>query len=310
MFIQGKALGVALCVACPTLTFAQDFSGAATLGFGRSSLSDGGPDVNAPSLDATGLINFNNGFYVGLDGHFKNIDPSGGSASLSLFDVGTSATYQFSSGFTVGGYLDYMDSDLSGLGGGFGSISGSATSYGLTGGFVRNDLGVEFHLGMTDTSPSLPSGVDWVDYGVNLRYVAATGTKLGANVQRSNVSGNGADVNFTNWGVGADHEFGAGWSAFGGLTRATITGGNDMTTVGLGVGYDLAQKTSLPAEVSLELARSDVSSGNVSGDINTLRFGFTMPLGKRDTATPLNSVARSAMSPRHNAVSSIVETMF
>lgn len=307
MKTQSKALCAVLLSVLPATVSAQDFSGAATLGFGRSSVSGGGGDANIPTLDATGLVDFNNGVFLGLVGKLSDVNASDASADVRMMDLGAAGTYQFNSGATLGGYIDYLDTDATSLGL---SVDGSATSYGFTGGFVRDDLGVEFHLGMTDTSPSLGAGVDWVDYGVNLRYVAGANTRVGGHIQRSDISGPGGSLDITSYGIGADHQFGVGWSAFGGLTRASVTGGVDLTTLGIGVGYDLSQNTSLPAQLSLELARSDLDVSGASGDVDSIRLGFSMPLGKRRSVAPLNSVARASMAPRHNALSTLLDSTY
>jgi len=58
------------------------------------------------------------------------------------------------------------------------------------------------------------------------------------------------------------------------------------------------------------LARSDQAVGGVSGHLDTVRLGLTFPLGQREVATPVNSVARAAMAPLHNALTTFTDTLF
>lgn len=74
--------------------------------------------------------------------------------------------------------------------------------------------------------------------------------------------------------------FSNGWSGFAGVNWFDVDNVNlDATTFGVGVGYDLKQVSQVPALVSLELARSDVSLGGTSADVDTIRLGVTFPLG-------------------------------
>ena len=127
----------------------------------------------------------------------------------------------------------------------------------------------------------------------------------------SELSLGSANADLSSFGVGGSYGFTGGWSGFAGVNHFDIDGADtDATTFGMGVGYDLRQVTQTPAIVSLELARTDISSGGQSSDIDTIRFGVTVPLGNGNAEPPLNSVARSVMSPRHNSVSTAINTVF
>lgn len=299
--IMGAALAV-----MPLAVCAQDAGGAFTLGYGASSVSGPAGDLSTLSLDGVGNIALNNSFNIGFYGSFKNVDEDRTSNDLSASDFGLTLNYQFLNGVVVGGYLDYANLD-------FGSFSRDldATSYGGSLGYVNDTFGAEGFLGMTETSPDLAPGVDWVDYGLNLRYVVSPQARIGGHVMRSDVSGPGPDLEIDSYGIGGDYGFGNGWSGFGGLSYVDFnTGGIDATTFGVGVGYDLQQISRLPAAVSLELSRTDLSAPGANTDVDTLRLSVTLPLGNRPSTTPLNSVSRSAMAPRHNALSTLVDSAF
>ncbi len=291
----------------PLAICAQDAGGAFTLGYGASSVSGPAGDLSTLSLDGVGNIALNNSFNIGLYGSFRSVDENNTSDDLAASDFGFTLNYQFLNGVVLGGYLDYAKLD-------FGSFATDfdTTSYGGTVGYVNNTFGAEAFLGGTETSPDLAAGVDWVDYGLNLRYVVSPQARLGGHIMRSDISvPGGTDVEIDSYGIGGDYAFGNGWSGFGGLSYVDLgAAAVDATTFGVGVGYDLGQISRLPASVSLELSRTDISAPGANVDVDTLRLSLTVPLGNRPSTTPLNSVARSAMAPRHNAVSTLLESAF
>lgn len=292
--------------AIPGVVCAQEFQGVGTLGYGHSSISNGGGDLSAYTLEAAGSVGFDNGLHVGLNGRLARLDPDQVANDIDASDFGLTLNYQFKNGAVVGGYVDHANIDVSGT-----ALDVDVTSYGLSGGYVTDTFGAELFIGESETSPSLPSGVDWMDYGLKVRYNASDQFNVGGHVIQSELSQGGVDVDLTSWGVGGSYGFTNGWSGFAGVNWFDIDNVNiDATTFGLGVGYDLKQVSQIPALVSLELARTDLSQGGVSGDIDTIRLGVTLPLGNAKATPPLNSVARSAMSPRHNSLSTLVNTAF
>lgn len=289
---------------------AQEFSGAATLGYGNASVSDGGGDITTFTLDGAGFVDFQNGFELGFNGSFKSADADGPGNDLDGTDLGLDLSSRLPSGFMLGGYVDFIDLDVSLPGGGF-TANADVTSYGLKTGYVTDQIEAEFHIGLSETSPSLPSGVDWTDYGANLRYDISDRTSVGGHLLRTEISGPGGTGDVNSVGLGGEHGFGIGWTAFGGVNWIELDGANsDITTVGLGLGYDLATVTSLPAQLSLELARSNLDTGAGDADVDTVRLGVTIPLGGYKSGAPLNSVSRSTTKPRHNALSTLVDTTF
>ena len=307
MSVKSNLIMGAALAAMPLAVCAQDAGGAFTLGYGASSVSGPAGDISTLSLDGVGNIALNNGFNIGFYGSFRNADEDRTSNDLSASDFGVTLNYQFLNGLVAGGYLDYASLD-------FGTFSTDldATSYGGSLGYVTDTFGAEGFLGMTETSPDLAPGVDWVDYGLNLRYVISPQARIGGHAMRSDVSRpGGADLEIDSYGIGGDYGFGNGWSAFGGLSYVDLDAANiDATTFGVGVGYDLSQISRVPAAVSLELSRTDLSQPGANTDVDTLRLSVTLPLGNRSGTTPLNSVGRSAMAPRHNAVSTLLESAF
>ena len=308
MSFQIKTLSACALMATPAVGSAQDFSGAATLGYGHSSISNGGGDANSYTLDGRGAFDLRNGFSIGLDGSLVYSDPDGPGDNGAV-DIGAKLQYQLYSGAVFGGYLDYIDLDGSGQFGG----DADATSYGLTGGYKGRTLQMEVNLGWTDASVSgLGSTGNWMDYGVNIAYTPTERTKIAGHWQLSDLDTAFGSTNLSSIGIGASHDFGAGFLGFAGITRVDYDAFDiDATSYGLGVGYDLQQVSNLPGQISLELARTNLdAAGFGDANVDTIRLGFTMPLGNRATSAPLNSLADSIMSPRHNAISTLSDNVF
>ncbi|MDT8327615.1 MAG: hypothetical protein RQ750_09580 [Roseovarius sp.] len=307
MSIKTHLILGAIFASMPLALSAQDAGGAFTLGYGASSVSGPGGNLSTLSLDGVGNIALNNNMNIGLYGSFRNVDENNTSDDLSASDFGLALNYQFFNGVVLGGYLDYANLD-------FGSFSRDldATSYGGTLGYVTDTFGAEAFLGGTETSPDLAAGVDWVDYGLNLRYVISPQARIGGHIMRSDISvPNATDVEIDSYGIGGDYGFGNGWSGFAGLSYVELDAANlDATTFGVGVGYDLKQISQLPAALSLELSHTDLNQPGAGTNVDTIRLSVTLPLGNRQNANPLNSVSRSAMSPRHNAVSTLLDSAF
>jgi len=288
----------------PGALIAQEFRGVGTLGYGHSSVSNGGGDISSFTLDGAGSVNFDSGVHIGFDATIAKIDPDQAGGDVDANEFGLTLNYQFTNGTVLGGYIDHASIDTNPLG------SGDFTSYGLSGGYVNNEFGVELFFGETETSPSLPAGVDWVDYGINVRYAATDQFRFGGHYIVSELSGGGS-VDLSSWGIGGTYSFANGWSGFAGVSQFDIETVNaDATTFGFGAGYNLQQVVKTPALLSLELARTDLSVGGASADVDTIRLGITFALGDSNGEQPLNSVARSVMSPRHNSVSTAINTAF
>ena len=304
----GKLLACAL-FTFPGAGIAQDISGAATLGYGHSSVSDGGGDLNSYTLDGNGKFAFQNGWNISADGSFVHADPDGGGGDVNVKDLGLKLQYQSFSGAMFGGYVDYTDFNGNGL------LSGDAdtTSYGFTGGYGNQIIQAEANIGWTDASiAGVGSSSDWMDYGANVSYTPTANTKISGHWQLSDLNTNISSSNLTSYGIGASHNFGAGFVGFGGISRVDFDAANvEATSYGVGVGYDLRQVSTVPAQISLELARTNLDAGGgADADVDTVRLGVTIPLGARDSSAPLNSLADSIMAPRHNALSTLVDNIF
>ncbi len=300
---------IALMAALPGMSFAQEVTGVATLGYGTGDISDGGGDFGSFTADAIATVNFENGLFWGLGAKYIYLDPDDVPGDETIYNLDTNLNYQFSNGAVIGGYIEYADDEID-TGLGF-DLSGNSTSYGVSGGYVSGGAGFEAWVGQTDTSPSLPGGDDFLDYGALFRYQLTEEGVFGGHIARSDASVGSVDLDLYSLGLGGRFEFAPGWGAFGGISRQSLTDFDvDATTFGLGVDYNLVNVTDFPLQLSLELSRTNLDAGGADADIDTVRFGLTVPFGGRTSATPLNSVARAAMAPRYNTFNTLVDTAF
>ena len=289
-----------------TSSFAQELTGAATLGFGLSDVSDISEDIDTLTLNGRFGLAAANGFRFGVDlnsikGSFEDTSED---VTATLF--GAYGGYQFEGGGTAGGYIERANLDT-------GSLLGdlSANSYGLLGGYDFEGGGVGGFVGMTTTDPDLPDDVDIYDYGIKLKFAASDKFTMGISAVRTTISGPGDEVGLGFYGIAGSYTVTETVSIFGGLSTSTLDDVDaDLTSFGIGVNYDLAEATGVNASLSMELARSNLSIGGTDGSIDTVRFGFSIPLGKSDFSVPLNSVADAVINPRHSVISSTVLAAF
>ncbi|WP_133176177.1 hypothetical protein [Pelagivirga sediminicola] len=298
-------------VACALLTLpcaglAQDITGLATLGYAYSSVSGGRPDVNSLSLDGAGTLGFQNGFSLDLDGALKHANPDRG-GNAGVFDIGGVLNYTLYTGPVVGIYLEYASLDSNGLLG----RDINATSYGLTGGYDGPLVQAKLFYGGTDATAIVGATSDWTDYGLNVGYTPTTYTTFAAHWMRSDIDSALADTKVTSMGVGTNHDFANGFSVFAGISHMDFAALNiDSTSYGLGVGYDFSQIARVPAQVSLEFARTTIDPVGRNTDVDSIRLGVTIPIGGSTSSAPLNSAASNAMSTRHNALSTFYDNLY
>lgn len=299
-------LAVAALAGTPSALLAQEYSGAVSLGFAQSDVSNVSNNINTTTLDGRIGASFGNGFSMGarFDGVQGRI--SGVSGHLTATDFGVSGVYQLPSNFRIGAYAERASVNVSGL-----STDLSATSLGLTAGYAFGGTTIDGFYGSTTTNPNLPSGVDIRDYGIKATYSVGSKLTLGGNFIRTRINASGTDVNFDTYGVAGAYALNDKWTLFGGLRHSEIGLVNGKaTTVGIGVSYDLSSAFKFASYASIEYEHTKLSVSGPSGSLNTIRVGFTIPFGANASKAPLNSVADAVLSPTHSAISTAVLTAF
>ena len=283
--------------ALPAAAMAQDITGGMTLSFTQQDV--GGPDVDTIGLDGRMDIDWGNGFTFGLDAGHSTMSMSGTPIELGAEFVGIDGGYRFANGLKVGAYAERLTLGLNML-----PIDLTAKSNGVTLGYEANGLDVEGFVGKSSLSIALPFDIE--DMGVALRYTGKPGLEIGATFQRLEIT-DGVDSEHLDFaGVAGSYLVSDAIIVFGGFASTDVLGAS-VDTMGLGVGYDLGAKTGFSSTLSLELASTDIGAGD---NMDTVRLGLSIPLGKKGPMIPINSVADSVLNGRHNALISTLTSAF
>jgi hypothetical protein len=275
----------------PVMAQAGDWNGIATLGYSHTSVSGGGGDANAGTLDVNGVYDFGNGVSLGFDTGFSSVDVSSVAVNSTENYYALNGAYKLDSGMTFGAYVEHQHLDSS-----TGLVllgSGSITSYGATIGYETAALNSEVYFGASETDPSMPAGVDIRDYGLRVSYQISAQGFIAGTLARTRISGPGGDTNLDRIALGGGYAFTDQFSAFGGIDRlkANAFGTVKLTAYSLGVGYRPANLSSVPMIFSLEVQRThaDSSFGGTS-NADTIRAGVSIPLGQGKAGVPANSL--------------------
>lgn len=289
-------------ISIPSAAVAQDLSGGVTLGFGDHDFADQG--LSTASLDGRVNLAFANGMTFGVSAGYVDLGIDGAPFDVNANFVGLEVGYKMSNGLSFGAYAEQLNGSIDIL-----PIDLSLKSIGAEIGYSMTNLELGAHVGRTSTSPDI--GIDIDNIGLTAKYTPMENLDVAAAFLKATLSNGGTDVDIDMIGLAATYDVTAQISVFGGVSRTTIDQVDaDFTTLGLGVGYDLSQMTGMASIVSLEVARTDVSLGGTSEDLDTIRLGLTFPLGGKGTEAPLNSVADSIFNPRHGAVNAALTSAF
>lgn len=296
---------VLLTVSAPSLATAQELSGGVTLGFGDHSLSDFNQDLSTATLDGRMNLSFANGVTFGVSAGYIDVGLDGLPIGLDATFVGLEVGYQMSNGLSFGAYAEQLNAQVSFL-----PIDLSLKSIGAKVGYTTGDLDFGMNIGRTSTSPDIGFfGIDIDNFGLSAKYRPMENLAIAGAFQRATLS-NPMDADIDLIGLAAAYGINDQFSVFGGVSRTSQDDLDlDVTTMGLGVGYnmDLGGVTST---LSLEVARTDLALMGGSTDLDTVRLGWTIPLGGKGTEAPLNSVADSIFNPRHGAVNTALTGAF
>jgi hypothetical protein len=256
------------------------------------------------SLDGKLDANYYGKVFFGADISTAKVDIDGFSEDLSATTIGLTAGFPIGSLWNSGAYFEHAAIDIDGLG------SDSIDSYGLFLGYTSDLMAFELFGGETDGDALSGTGVDWYDIGARAFFSIGDNGGIGGHWINSRLSVSGLDVDLTTVGVGGSFEVASGFSTFAGLSRSEVDVFlGDVTTFGIGVGYDLAPALNFPATMSLEFARSRLDDGVDKYDADSIRFGITIPFGDAKS-TPMNSVASSTLSPNRNALTTAINIDF
>lgn len=294
-----------LTVSAPCLATAQELSGGVTLGFGNHNISDIDQDLSTASLDGRVNLAFDNGVTFGVNAGYLDLGIDGAPFDITATFVGLDVGYKMSNGLSFGVFAEQLTGQA-----GIIPFDLSLKSIGAEFGYATGNLELGAHIGRTSISPDiLPIDADTL--GLTAKYAAMPNLMVGGTFQRATLSLGSDEADVDLIGLAAAYGVTDQISLFGGVSRTSIDEvDGDVTTMGLGVGYDV-NVGGVASTVSLELARTDLSiGGGGSIDLDTVRLGWTFPLGGKGTEAPLNSVADSIFNPRHGAVNAALTGAF
>ncbi|WP_319826094.1 porin [Thalassovita sp.] len=296
----------ALAFTLPAVAFAGDWQGNATLGFASSDI-DGAPDnLTATTLDLHGEYDTGVGFVLGVDAAIGKLKMSGTPIDESVNYFALTGMYGLSNGLSVGAYAErgaVSDSTLI-------PVDLEMTSFGLVLGYSLGSVDGEIYYGTSDTDPSLPAGIDVNDLGLRAAFSPVQNVEVNAVIARTRISGGGPDVDLDLIGLGGSYAINHALTAFGGVQKASLDIlSADATTIGLGLAYQTAA-LGIPTTLSLEVARTSIDVGGPSEDVDTVRVGISIPLGKSATSVPLNSVAGAVANGGHSVLTSALLGVF
>lgn len=298
---------LALClltISAPGFAIAQDMSGAVTLGFGDHNISDIDQGLSTASLDGRINLSFANGMTFGVNAGYLDMGIDGAPVDITATFVGLDVGYKMASGLSFGAYAEQLTGQISGI-----PIDVSLKSIGAEVGYATGNLDLGGFLGRTSVSPDI-ADIEADTFGLSAKYAAMPNLTLGGAFQRATISAGGGETDVDLLGLAGAYDINEQFSLFGGYSRTTIDDADaDISTMGLGVGYNL-DLGGVASTVSLELARTDLSALGSGTDLDTVRIGFTLPLGGAGAEAPLNSVADSIFNPRHGAVNAALTGAF
>lgn len=284
--MKNSTLLALLISAAPVAAQAEIVTGALTLSYTEHSNDFG--DMTTTGLDGRMVIDMENGLTFGLDLGQSSMSVDGIPIDIESDFYGLNAKYAFGNGMNAGVYMDRFAIGLDGI-----PIELTLKSKGVTLGYVGNGFEAEAFYGNTDVIM-----VDIDNFGVAGSYTGMEGLELGAVYHRSRLSIGGSSENLDFKGVAGTYMATPSLMVFGGFGTLDVLGMGDLDSMGLGISYDLAGATGFASSLSLEYGQTSLDGL----DLDVIRVGWTIPLGKKGAVLPMNSVADSILNPRHGAL--------
>lgn len=277
----------------PVVAQAETITGALTLSYTQH--SEGSSDIDTTGLDGRLAIDMDNGLRFGFDIGHSTMSPDGAPFDFNAEFYSLEASYGFGNGFRAGVFADRLSMGADVI------IPFDITlkTNGLSLGYEGNGFEAEAFIGRTSISPALifPPSVDIDNYGISGHYTGIEGLDVGAAFLRARLTDgvNSEDMDFV--GVAATYMVSDSLMVFGGAGQLDIFGSEGLDSFGLGVSYNLGAQMGFASSVSFEYGQTSMGGD----DLDVIRIGLTIPLGKSGPVLPMNSVADSILNPRHGA---------
>lgn len=312
MFNKISALAFSVAFVSPMAATAQDFSGAVTLGYSHTKQSDLDVSLNGATID--GRLNFNLGGGASLGLRYDSflLNVAGADLDISGNLIGLDVNYDVSEAFSAKVFMDHAEIGGESMGV---KLSGLASikSFGIEGHYktgaldfgafyAKNEIGGLVGLLLAGADLSVDT------LGLTAKYEPSQDLVVGGTIMRTTldigVIPAKADIDYL--GVAAAYGISDQFSVFGGLSQTRQSDmGLKLNTIALGGSYDLSDRAGFPLIASLELSRTTLKSsfGGLEPDVDSIRLGITMPLGKGSAKAPLNSTADAILNPSHDVLS-------
>lgn len=296
-----------------TAAVAQDFSGAVTLGYSHTKQSELDATLNGLTLDGRLAFNMGNGVTFGVRYDAFNLNTANQPIDINGNFVGLNVNYDVSDAFSAKVFLE----DAA-IGAKLGPASltdiASIKSFGIeghykTGGMDFGAFYAQNKLGGAAGLIAAMGDLDVSSFGLSAKYDAADNFVVGGSFMRTHIDVGavpGADADIDYIGIAAAYGINDQFSVFGGLSQTKQSEAElKVNTIALGGSYDLTDRAGFPLIASLELARTTLKQPTmpISPDVDSIRLGLTMPLGKGSVKAPLNSTADSILNPSHDVIS-------
>jgi len=308
MVTKFGVLAFSVAFVTPVAALAQDFSGAVTLGYSHTDVPDADIKLNGLSLDGRLDFSMGNGLTFGARYNTFNLDVAGIDADVSGNLMAFDVTYDVSSAFSAGVFIEHAELgvDIGGIS--LGSVASSNT-FGIEGHYKTGAMDFGAFVATGEPGGLIAAGLAGVDlthFGLSATYTPSDALTVGGSFIRTNLDGGPlpTDVDIDYIGLAAVYDINDKFSVFGGLSR-TKTDIVDLkaTTISLGGSYDMSSFAGMPLMASLELAQTKPELFGTDTDINSIRLGLTIPLGGNAAKAPLNSGADAILNPSHSALS-------
>ena len=163
---------------------------------------------------ASGFFKFDSKLGLNIDLGYHNVSTAGSGPSLDNWNVGASLVRNMDDG-RFGATLAYQRSSIS-------SFSTNATNYGL---FVDYYATPAFTLSGKGGGFSISPGSNGTYFGGSLKGYPCPNLAIGGTIDHAHFNGFGGS-NETDYGLGAEYQFGGRFSLYGGYSYSDFTPGN------------------------------------------------------------------------------------
>lgn len=276
--------------AAPIAAQAETVTGGLTLSYTQHDNDFG--DMSTTGVDGRLAVDMDNGLSFGVDLGHSTMSVDGAPFDFNAEFMSVSAGYRLGNGLRAGVFADRLT-----LGVDVAPVDITLKTNGVELGYAGNGYEVDAFFGKTSLSVPFVSG-DIDNLGVSAHYTGVEGLDVGATFLRARLSDGGASADIDFKGAAATYMVNSSVMVFGGIGQLDSEFLGEVDSIGLGASYDLGAMTGFASSLSLEVGRTSLDGS----DLDVIRLGLSIPLGKSGPVLPMNSVADAILNPRHGAL--------